>query len=169
MPRDRLDEISVGAILGEDGEQAQGPRSLALSYVRQNSEGVTAQMVAKTVGISVSWAKRILEELDHQREIYKRNIPGAKATLYYPNGRLIHKYLQEGREFGSQIFRVSIHEGRRVPRVQIQERRFTLLEGEKVEGSIFVDLDQLGKLLDFAREVAERMDQMKQIEELTKE
>lgn len=171
MPKQQLDEISVGEILGEGDDRAdtRGVRSLVLSFVRQSPEGVTAQMVSKAAKVSLSWTKQVLEELTHQREIYSRVVPGLKSTMYYPNGRLIHKYLQEAREFGPQIFRVSVHEGRRTPRVQIQERRYTLLEGEKVEGAIFVDLDNLEPLLSFIRELAARLDQIKETEKLAKE
>src|SRR5437879_4692401 len=129
-------EISVAEVLGR-GPRGQrdglGVRSLILTYVRQNPEGVTAQMVAQAARISESWSKRLLEELCVQREIYDRKVKGFRGTLFYPNGKLVHKYLQEAREFGAQIFRVSVHEGTREPRIQIQERQFTLLDGEKVE------------------------------------
>src|SRR2546426_335788 len=154
MAKQQLGEISVGDILGEgdNGADARGVRSLILSFVRQNADGVTAQMVSKVAKTGLTWTKQLLEQLEHQREIYSRSIPGLKAKMYYPNGRLIHKYLQDSREFGPQIFRVSVHEGRRTPRVQVQERRFTLLEGEKIEGSIFIDLDNLEALLGFVRD-----------------
>ena len=148
---EQLKDISVGEILGpgEDEEEgnAKGIRSLILTYLRQNPEGVTARMVSMHANISITYAKQLLEELSHQREIYKRMVPGMTAVMYYPNGKLVHKYLQVSKDFGTQIFRVSVHEGRKSDRVQIQERRYTLLEGEKVEGSIFIDLKNVAGLI----------------------
>jgi len=170
MGVDPLDEISVADILGEkdSGPQpdARGVRSLILSIVRQNPDGVTAQMVSSSAGISLTWAKQVLDDLLHQREVYSRVVPGVRARLYYPNGKLVHKFLQDSKEFGDQIFRVSVHEGRRTPRVQIQERKFSLLEGEKVEGSIFIDIDNVEGLLSFTKEVLERLNQIKTTQEL---
>lgn len=157
--------MSVAEILGR-GPRGQrdglGVRSLILTYIRQNSNGVTAQLVAQAARISESWAKRLLEELCAQREIYDRKMQGFRGILYYPNGKLVHKYLQEAREFGSQIFRVSVHEGTRQPRIQIQERQFTLLDGEKVEGSIFVDLDNAPKLLAFIQDMLTRLNEIEE-------
>jgi len=170
MTPDPLDEISVADILGEKdrgGEpDSRGVRSLVLALVRQNPDGVTAQMVAGSAGISLTWAKQVLEGLSHQREIYSRVVPGVRATLYYPNGKLVHKFLQDSREFGEQVIRVSVHEGRRTNRVQIQERKFSLLEGEKVQGSIFVDIDNVEDVLDFIREVVGRMDRLSATQEM---
>jgi hypothetical protein len=172
MAPDPLSEVSVADILGEkDKLEEPGTRgiwSMVATLVRLNPDGVTAQMVARSAGISPTWAKQVLEELLHQREVYSRVVPGVRAKLYYPNGKLVHKFLQDSKEFGEQIFRVSIHEGRRSNRVQIQERRFSLLEGEKVEGSIFVDLENVSELISFIKEVLGRMDQLSATEELEK-
>ena len=125
-------------------------------------------MVTQDARVSTTWAQKVLDDLVHQREIYSRVVPGIKATLYYPNGRLIHKYLQESREIGSQIFRVSVHEGRRSPRVQIQERRYTLLEGERVEGSIFVDVENVEEMLRLIQQVMDRLNATEKAANLTK-
>jgi hypothetical protein len=172
VERAPLSDISVADILGErergGRSEARGVRSIVLAFVRQNPDGVTLQMVSSDARISPSWAQRVLEDLVHQREIYSRVIPGLKATMYYPNGRLIHKFLQESREMGSQIFRVSIHEGRKGPRVQIQERRFTLLEGEKVEGSVFVDIENAPALTELITQMLDRLNNREFVEKLTR-
>ena len=165
-----LKELSVSDVLGEgpDGGERRGGgvRSLILSYVRRNFEGVTTKMVAEAADISESRAWQILRELCNEREIYKRRVPDIKARMYYPNGQLVHKYLQNKRELGSQIFRISIHEGRRLPRVQIQERNFTLLDGENVQGSIFVDLDNARELAEFITDMLARFDGYEKSQEL---
>ena len=110
---------------------------------------ITSQMVSKAADITEERARVILNDLCKQREIYDRRIVGIKNKLFYPNGKLIHKYLQESRELAPQIFRLSFHEGKRTPRLQIQERKYTLLAGEKVEGSIFVDIDSVEGFIEF--------------------
>ncbi len=166
-----LAEISVGDILGEGQRggraDSRGVRSLVLAYVRQNPDGVTVQMVASDAHIGGTWAQKVLDDLVHQRELYSRIVPGVKATLYYPNGKLIHKFLQESREIGDQIFRVSVHEGRRSPRVQVQERRFTLLDGERVEGSIFVDVESVPALLELMKDVVTRLNNQELVSRLS--
>lgn len=124
-----------------------------LNYVRQNPDGITARLAAEHTGVTINRARDILDELCMRRDIYKRKLEKDRIILYYPNGRLIHKYLQESRDFGDQIFRVSYHESRKEPRMQIQERKFTLLEGEKVEGSIFVDYKNIVPLMDFLNDM----------------
>lgn len=152
-----LKDISVNDIMGiseEDGApKVIGTYAMVLNYLKEYPEGVTAKMVAKSVGISDERARVILNELSLRRDIFKRSIPGIKENLYYPNGKLIHKYLQNSKDIGDQIFKISFHEGWRGPRVQIQERKYTLLEGEKVEGSIFVDLENVMSLMDFLNEM----------------
>jgi hypothetical protein len=136
MPQ--LNEISISDILGKDNVERAGPsgiRSTILNYVRLNPEGVTVAMVAKHLDVSTQRAREVLNELVLRRDLYKRSI-SEKVILYYPNGKLIHKYLQDSKDFGNQIYRISFHEGKKSPRIQIQERKFTLVEGERVEGSI---------------------------------
>jgi hypothetical protein len=151
-----LDKISVNDLMGiSDGEENKvaGVYLTILNYVKEYNEGVTAQMVADNVKMSLSHTRDILDDLCLKRDLYKRKVPGIKQNLYYPNGKLIHKYLQSSRDMGDQIFRISFHEGWKTPRIQIQERKYTLLEGENVEGSIFIDLDNLTPLMDFLNEM----------------
>lgn len=159
-----LKEIGVNDILGSSDNEKQaaiGTKSQVLNFIRQNPEGTTAQMVANHVGISGDRARDILKELCLKRDIYDRKLPGIKEILYYPNGKLIHQYLQESKEMGDQIFRLSFHEGRKNARLQIQERKFTLLEGEKVEGSIFVDVDNIWYFVDFLKDMLDRFNTFK--------
>ncbi len=165
----RLDEISVADILGGErgaSDDVKGTRSMVLSYVRQNPEGVNVELVRRFASISESRARQILNELVSQRELFTRKLPGVKDHIYYPNGKLIHKYLQDSRDFGNQIFRLSFHEGRRTPLLQIQERRFTLMDGEKVEGSVFVELDYIKPLLDFISEMQTKFNQFEETKKL---
>lgn len=151
-----LDKISVNDLMGiSDGEDHKlaGAYLTILNYVKEYNEGVTAQMVSDNVNMSVSHTRDILDDLCLKRDLYKRKVPGIKQNLYYPNGKLIHKYLQSSRDMGDQIFRISFHEGWKNPRIQIQERKYTLLEGENVEGSIFIDINNLTPFMDFINEM----------------
>jgi len=155
-----LKEISIADILGGDGpENHHGARMAVLNYVRQNPDGVTTKAVEEAVGLDYHRAYSILKELCLEREIYSRKVRGIKFDLYYPNGKLIHKYLQESKDIGGQTFRITFHEGKRRPRIQIQERQYTLLEGEKVQGSIFVDVDNAENLIDFFQEMLIKFNQ----------
>jgi|SRR2546425_4342763 len=165
----RLDEISVADILGEEpgsSNDVKGTRSFVLSYLRQNPEGVNVQMVSKFANISETRARQILGELVAQRELFTRKLAGMRDHIYYPNGKLIHKYLQDSRDFGDQVFRLSFHEGRRTPLLQIQERRFTLMDGEKVEGSIFVELGYVRQVIQFLEDMLTKFDQFEETKRL---
>ncbi|MBI4362266.1 MAG: hypothetical protein HY558_03745 [Euryarchaeota archaeon] len=155
-----MSNISVGTILGSENTDepvVTGTKALALTIVRQNPDGITAKGLASKLDVTTRRATVILEELCNARETYSRKLPDVAARLYYPNGRLIHKYLQESRELsGDQVFRLSIHEGRAGSRFQIQERRFTLLEGEKMEGSIFIDSKNIQPFLVFVHDMLEK-------------
>lgn len=159
----KLDDITLSDIIGtstDDNEKyGRGSQSLALSIVRQYPEGITVKGIADFLNLSNDRTRVILEELVLRRDIYKRKVPGSKTVLYYPNGKLIHKYLQESKDIGDQIFRLSFHEGKKCPRLQIQERKFTLLEGEKVEGSIFIDYDNIPQFLEFINDLYLRFNQ----------
>jgi hypothetical protein len=151
-----LDKISVDDLMGisEGNDHKSSETHLTiLNYVKEYNEGVTAQMVADCVNLSLSHTRDILDDLCTKRELFKRKVPGIKQSLYYPNGKLIHKYLQSSRDMGDQIFRVSFHEGWKTPRIQIQERKYTLLEGEKIDGSIFIDIKNLNPLMEFLNEM----------------
>ncbi|MDK2825652.1 MAG: hypothetical protein PWQ44_828 [Methanolobus sp.] len=155
---ERLDEITISDVIGssEIGGTAQkstGRHSLVLNIVRQYPEGITVKAISSFLNLSENRVRDILDEFVLRREIYKRKVPGSKSVLYYPNGKLIHKYLQESRDYGEQIFRLSYHEGKKTARLQIQERKFTLLEGEKVEGSIFIDVENIPLLIEFIKEL----------------
>jgi nitrogenase molybdenum-iron protein alpha/beta subunit len=148
--------------LSGPSERDRSARVLTLNNVRQNVDGTTIAEVASATGLPKHRVRTILSELEKDREIYSRRLAGSNATIYYPNGRLIHPYLRRQKELGTQIIRVSFHEGRKEePRVQIQERSFTISEGEKVEGSIYIDYTNLPNFIDFLNEMKEAFDNYK--------
>jgi hypothetical protein len=145
----------LGIDKNEETNRLRSVRTLILQHTRQNEDGTTVSEIAAATGLPRHRIRSILTELEQEREIYSRRIIGSNAILYYPNGKLVHKYLQRSKEFGPQIFKVSFHEGRGGPKMQIQERSFSLLEGEKIEGSIFVDNDSIDGLLMFIGKLKE--------------
>jgi hypothetical protein len=150
-----IKNINASDILGKESEDFNrllGTKAQVANFVRKYPEGVSVRMVADHIGISYNRAKEILDELVLKRDLYHRKIPNS-INLYYPNGKLIHKYLQESKEVNNQIFRLSFHEGRFGPRMQIQERKFSLLDGEQVEGSIFIDVNNIAQFKEFLDEM----------------
>ena len=140
-------------------ERDRSARVLTLNNVRQNADGTTITEVSLSTGLPKHRVRAILSELEKDREIYSRKLAGSNATIYYPNGRLIHPYLRRQKEVGTQIFRVSFHEGRKDdPRVQVQERSFSISEGEKVEGSVYIDYANLSDFIEFLTEMKQTFD-----------
>lgn len=145
--------------LDKPNDRDRSARILTLNVVRQHADGTTITEVSSETGLPKHRVRTILADLEKDREIYSRKLAGSNATIYYPNGRLIHPYLRRQKEFGTQIFRVSFHEGKKQdPRVQIQERSFSISEGEKVEGSIYIDYASLSGFIEFLTEMKQAFD-----------
>ncbi len=126
-------------------------RKKVAQAVKAFPDGISTGDVATATGLSVPTVRRILSELEREREVYSRSHTQKRILIWYPNGRIIHQYLELQRELRGKTYRVTVQEGRSGPTVQIQERRFSLLDGEHVEGAIFVDyesIDDLCALLD---------------------
>jgi len=145
----------------ETGNISKSAKSLILTHMRQHPDGTTINEISKATKLPLSRIRKIISELENERELYARNITGVKPTLFYPNGKLIHQYLQAAQEFGSQIFRISFHEGRLYPMIQIQERSFSLLNGEKVEGSIFISYENVKEFIEFLQNMIKNFESYK--------
>lgn len=152
-----LNNVSVDELLGADNtsKDIHGTKSWVLTLLRQNPDGITAKIISEITEISEQRAREILDELVWKREAYSRKL-SKRSKIYYPNGKLIHKYLQESEEIGDKIYRISFHEGKQKPQIQIQERTFSLLEGEKVEGSVFIDVDNIESFMDFIKNMLDK-------------
>lgn len=114
-------------------------RSRILRVVKSSPDGVTANTVAKLVGVTRPTALLALRELERAREVYSSPAGLGAVRLWYPNGRMVHPYLELFKDLRGRTYRFSVQEGRTGPMIQIQERSYSLLQGDKVEGAIFVE------------------------------
>lgn len=131
-------------------------RRKVLQAVKASPDGISTVDVARVAGLSVPTVKRFLAELEKEREVYSRSHTEKRILIWYPNGKIVHQYLELQRELRGKTYRVTIQEGRAGPLVQIQERRFSLLDGEKVEGAIFVDYQSIDDLCTLLSELKQR-------------
>lgn len=151
----------------DDGHASSGPdlNNVLLSVVRNAKEGAVTNDVrraAEDMGAKATTSTVLnhLRELEREREVYSRRI-GAKGTLiWYPNGRLVHPYLESFLELRDKVYRLTVQEGRSRPLLQIQERSFSLAGGEKIDGAIFIDLDDVEALLQAVQELRNRLDEI---------
>ncbi len=154
MAADFVDS-EADAIVGDDSVENK-----ILNIVRYNPDGVPTSVMKDALEITKNTALKVLRSLEAEREIYSAKI--GKTLVWYPNGRLIHPYLETFMELCGKPYRFSIQEGRRGPMVQIQERSYSLLRGERVEGAIFVEL---GNLEEFIEGLSEIRDRFRNLEE----
>lgn len=115
---------------------------------RANDRGATPQEIAKVINLGTQTVKKYLEELCATREAYKlkRN---KTTTMYYNNGRPRHDFGVERIEEGNSLFELSLAEGPQdTLLLHIIEKRFTLLEGETIEGGVIVPVSRAPSLIE---------------------
>lgn len=132
-------------------------KHIVLQIVKTHPDGVTAADIAEALHLSHPTSMRILRELEREREIYSRQL--RSIQVWYPNGRMVHPHLQVVKELRGKTYRATIQEGRSGPLVQVQERSYSLLHGERVDGAIFVDFSVLPDFIEVLQELARRYDQ----------
>ena len=123
--------------------------------LRHASDGATPQEIANAIKLSAQTVKKYLEELCATREAYKlrRN---RTTTIYYNNGKPRHDFGMERIEEGNSLFELSLAEGPSdTLLLHIIEKRFTLLEGEQIEGGIIVPVTQIPAMLEKIRRLYE--------------
>jgi len=153
--------LTAHDFVGRSDEPLQdlGPqlhRKKIVQAVKASPDGISTGEVAKATGLSVPTVKRILAELEKEREVYSRSHTQKRILIWYPNGKIIHQYLEVQRELRGKTYRVTVQESRSGPAVQIQERRFSLLDGERVEGAIFIDYESVDDLCALLAELKQR-------------
>jgi len=134
--------------------EAADRRTAVLHLVKANPDGTTAPDIARALKTSAPTALRALRELEREREVYSRML--RRIQIWYPNGRLIHPYLELFKEIRGKTYRLTVQEGRAGPSVQIQEQSFSLLHGKHVDGAIFVDYAAVEDLLSAIKELTNR-------------
>jgi len=109
--------------------------------------GATSSEISKITELNVQTARKCLEELCVTREAYKlkRN---RTTTIYYNNGKPRHEYGTERIDDGSTSYEISLAEGADESLlIHIVEKRFTLLEGEQIEGGIIIPINLAAQLI----------------------
>lgn len=143
-------------------------RGTVLQIVKAHPDGITAPQVVELLKrFNVSATKptvvKDLEGLEREREVYS-NQPGARAVItYYPNGRLIHPLLKASREIRGKTYQATVQQNRSGPAIQLQERTYSLLTGDRVEGAIFIDYAGLDELLLLLQEIKQRYESHQEV------
>ncbi|MBI2077220.1 MAG: helix-turn-helix transcriptional regulator [Euryarchaeota archaeon] len=141
-----FDQPLTLSVQGKSAEDLMVPIS---QLVAAQPDGMATTDLADHLGVSPPTVQKALERLERERHVYSRTV--GKTHVWYPNGRLIHPYLQLRKEANGRIYLFVAREGRAGPLIQIVEKSFSLLSGEKTEGSIFVEeaaLDDFAKGLE---------------------
>ena len=73
----------------EMGNISKSAKSLILTHMRQHPDGTTINEISKATKLPSLRIRKIISELETEREIYSRNITGIKPVLFYPNGKQI--------------------------------------------------------------------------------
>lgn len=157
----RTNALTANDFLGRSAELRVdlGPqlnRKKIVQAVKASPDGISTSDIARVSGLSVPTAKRILAELEKEREVYSRSHTDRRILIWYPNGKIVHQFLEVQKEIRGKTYRATVQEGRSGPAVQIQERTFSLLDGERVEGAIFVDYDSVDDLFALLNELKQR-------------
>lgn len=128
----------------------------ALRVVKACPDGITTGEIAQALGVTKPTAFRALRELEREREVYSRAHTKNQVQIWYPNGRLVHPFLEVFRELRGRTYRTSVQAGHAGPMVQIQERSFSLLSGDRVEGAVFVELGAVDEMIEMLNDVKQR-------------
>ena len=124
--------------------------------VKSKPDGINAGEIAITLDVTKNTILKVLRTLEAEREIYSAKI--GNTIVWYPNGRLIHPYLELFVELRGKPYRLSIQESKTGPVIQIQERSYSLLSGERVEGAIFVEYGSAEQLIYGLEELKKRFE-----------
>jgi hypothetical protein len=110
-----------------------------LRLVKAHPDGLSTSDIARAAEATHPRVSRALLRLEREREIYSTSLRGGSMKVWFPNGRLVHPYLETFKDIRGRTYRLSVQDARYGSAVQIQERSFSVLSGEKVEGAVFVD------------------------------
>ncbi|MCM1566341.1 MAG: hypothetical protein NC238_10410 [Dehalobacter sp.] len=121
---------------------------------RYGIDGITLDELVKITNHDKKTVQNHLNALMALREVYsqKKNL---KLTYYYPNGKPLHdvgkKIIEinnNSEKTGGTYYEVSLAKGRDEKLFfHILEKKFSLLEGDKVEGAILLPLDSLDQFI----------------------
>jgi biotin operon repressor len=110
-----------------------------------NSNGITAPVIARALGVNASTIWRHLEKLTSTREGYK--ISYGKTTVYYPNGKMIHHFKKEDlilRDKAYSFFYVVNNFGKFM---YLQEKKQDRLGASEVVGGLLIPVNKIGEFV----------------------
>lgn len=128
---------------------------------KYGDDGISASVVGDMLEVSPETARRHLKELCNLREVYKQKA-NKQMDLYYPNGKPLHGLGTRRVESsdGDQVLEVQLAQGKRDELYfHVQEKRFSLLEGERTEGAIMFPLEHLDEFFAELNELASEVEQ----------
>lgn len=160
-----LTNVSTTKFISEDTEKIADKISLGekiYSIVKNKSDGVSAGEIAEILEITKNTVLKELRALEAERELYSNKV--GNTFVWFPNGRLIHPYLEIFIELRGKPYRLSLQEGKSGTILQIQERSYSLLDGERVEGAIFLEYEALEELMKGIDEIKNRFSNYGKIE-----
>lgn len=152
----------MGPGLSQEASEDETRRKV-LRAVRGCPEGISTQDIARAAGVSPPTVVRILKDLEREREVYGRSHTRRNIMLWYPNGRMVHPFLELFKEIRGKTYRATVQEGRSGPAIQLQERTYSLLHGERIEGAIFVDYPAVDELIELLQQLKSRYESLESV------
>ena len=153
VPADPLDGTSLAS---EDRIQADLRKQRILQIVKAHPDGISTSEISEALRVTPATARSALREIEREREIYSKSFGKKEIQVWFPNGRIVHPFLELFREFRGKTYRYTVQEGRSGPIVQIQERTFSLVHGDRVEGAIFFDYVSVDDFMSALQEMKNR-------------
>jgi hypothetical protein len=147
---------AVGAELAPESELI----GRVLRLVKAHPDGLSTSDIARAASATHPRVTRVLLQLEREREVYSTTFKGGSIKVWFPNGRLVHPYLEIFKEIRGRTYRMSVQDARYGNAVQVQERSFSVLTGERVEGAVFVDLNGLDDLIQGLTDLKSRFERM---------
>lgn len=131
-------------------------RSALNRFGRDN--GITASDCSKLTGISEPVTRRLLEKLCLIRDAYSTKI--GKTTVYYPNGQPLHALgthrIEDSLPYIIEAVLSKGPKGKML--IHLTEKRYSILDGEKVEGGVVIPVEYVDKLIRIVKSLKERSD-----------
>ena len=153
---DTHDVFDIEGLASDERIQDDLKRQKILHIVKSHADGVSTSEVARALGVTTPTARSALREIEREREIYSKSFGKNEIQVWFPNGRIVHPYLELFKDLRGKTYRYTVQEGRSGPIVQIQERSFSLLRGDRVEGAVFFDYAMVDEFVNALLEIKTR-------------
>ena len=127
-------------------ERKRHIRTILLKTVNKNPKGITITGLIKLTGFGDKTIAKHIEYLSATREIYKLEF-GAKSTIYYPNGRLMHSNTDEY-EIGEKYYNFSFLRSPFGDFLYIQEKEKDEYNTFTVKGGLVIRKDDVQEFIE---------------------